>query len=154
MVRAETSFWCHYTSSGLIWNHELAQSNTKMRTKEILFPDISYKIIGAAMEVHGSLGNGFLEKVYENALMIMFKEIPLRATQQTPIKVVFRNEIIGNYVADILIEDKIILELKIVDKITNIHRAQVLNYLKATGLKLAIIINFKNQSLEYERLVL
>ena len=125
-----------------------------MRTKEILYPDISYKIIGAAMEVHRSLGNGFLEKVYENALMVMFNEIPLMATQQTPIKVVFRNEIIGNYIADILIEDKIILELKTVDNITNIHRAQALNYLKATGLKLAIIINFKNQSLEYERLVL
>ncbi len=125
-----------------------------MRTKEILYPDISYKIIGAAMEVHRSLGNGFLEKVYENALMVMFNEIPLMATQQTPIKVVFRNEIIGNYIADILIEDKIILELKTVDNITNIHRAQALNYLKATGLKLGIIINFKNQSLEYERLVL
>ena len=125
-----------------------------MKTKEILYPDISYKIIGAAMEVHRSLGNGFLEKVYENALMVMFKEIPLIAAQQTPIKVVFRNEIIGNYIADILIENKIILELKTVNKITNIHRAQVLNYLKATGLKLAIIINFKNQSLEYERIVL
>ena len=125
-----------------------------MKTREILYPDISYKIIGAAMEVHRSLGNGFLEKVYENALMVMFKEIPLIAAQQTPIKVVFRNEIIGNYIADILIENKIILELKTVNKITNIHRAQVLNYLKATGLKLAIIINFKNQSLEYERIVL
>ncbi len=125
-----------------------------MKTKEILYPDISYKIIGAAMEVHRSLGNDFLEKVYENALMVMFKEIPLIAAQQTPIKVVFRNEIIGNYIADILIENKIILELKTVNKITNIHRAQVLNYLKATGLKLAIIINFKNQSLEYERIVL
>ena len=125
-----------------------------MRTKEILYPDISYKIIGVAMEVHRSLGNGFLEKVYENALMVMFKKIPLIAAQQTPIKVVFRNEIIGNYIADILIENKIILELKTVDKMTNIHRAQVLNYLKATGLKLAIIINFKNQSLEYERIVL
>lgn len=125
-----------------------------MRTKEILYPDISYKIIGAAMEVHRSLSNGFLEKVYENALMVMFKEIPLVAAQQTPIKVVFRNKIVGNYIADILVENKIILELKIVDKITNIHRAQVLNYLKATGLKLAIIVNFKNQSLEYERMVL
>ena len=132
----------------------MAQISTNMKTKDILYPDISYKIIGAAMEVHRSLRNGFLEKVYENALMVMFKEIPLIAAQQTPIKVVFRNVIIGNYIADILIENKIILELKIVDKITNIHRAQVLNYLKATGLKLAIIINFKNQSLEYERLVL
>ena len=74
--------------------------------------------------------------------------------QQASIKVHFMNEIVGNYIADILVEDKVILELKIVDKITDVHRAQVLNYLKATGLKLAIIINFKNRSLEYERIVL
>ncbi len=66
----------------------------------------------------------------------------------------FENEIVGNYYADILVEDMIILELKTVEKITDIHRAQALNYLKATGLKLAVILNFGTKSLEYERLVL
>ena len=66
----------------------------------------------------------------------------------------FENEIVGNYYADILVEDRIILELETVEKITDIHRAQALNYLKATGLKLAIILNFGTKSLEYERLVL
>ena len=66
----------------------------------------------------------------------------------------FENEIVGNYYADILVEDMIILELKTVEKITDIHRAQALNYLKATGLKLAVILNFGTKSLEYKRLVL
>lgn len=105
------------------------------------------------MEVHRELGRGFLEKVYENSLMVMFKNDKIKAMQQALIKVYFKNEIVGNYVADILVEDKIILELKTVDKITDVHKAQALNYLKATGLKLAIIINFKKQSLEYERIV-
>ncbi len=122
--------------------------------KNILNPDLSYKIIGAAMEVHRYLGRGFLEKVYENSLMVMFKNDKIKAVQQASIKVHFKNEIVGNYIADILVEDKIILELKTVDKITDVHKAQALNYLKATGLKLAIIINFKKQSLEYERIVL
>ncbi len=122
--------------------------------KNILNPDLSYKIIGAAMEVHRELGRGFLEKVYKNSLMVMFKNDKIKAVQQASIKVHFKNEIVGNYIADILVEDKIILELKTVDKINDVHKAQALNYLKATGLKLAIIINFKKQSLEYERIVL
>ena len=122
--------------------------------KNILYPDLSYKIIGAAMEVHRELGRGFLEKVYENSLMVMFKNDKIKAIQQASIKVYFKNEIVGNYIADILVEDKIILELKSVDKINDVHKAQTLNYLKATSLKLAIIINFKKQSLEYERIVL
>ena len=122
--------------------------------KNILYPDLSYKIIGAAMEVHRELGRGFLEKVYENSLMVMFRNDKIKAMQQASIKVYFKNEIVGNYIADILVEDKIILELKTVEKITDVHKAQALNYLKATGMKLAIIINFKKQSLEYERIVL
>ena len=106
------------------------------------------------MEVHRELGRGFLEKVYENSLMVMFRNDKIKAMQQASIKVYFKNEIVGNYIADILVEDKIILELKTVEKITDVHKAQALNYLKATGMKLAIIINFKKQSLEYERIVL
>ena len=122
--------------------------------KEIIYKDLSYEIIGVAMEVHRELGNGFLEKVYENALMILLNERGIKAEQQKEIKVYFRGAIIGNYIADILIEDSIIVELKTVERIVDIHRAQVMNYLKATRLKLAMIINFKNKSLEYERIVL
>ncbi len=106
------------------------------------------------MEVHRELGTGFLEKVYENSMMVLFRNNEKKAEQQIPIKVRFKKEIVGNYISDILVDNKVILELKIVDKITDIHKEQAINYLKATGLKLAIIINFKKESLEYERVVL
>jgi GxxExxY protein len=120
----------------------------------ILYKDLSYQIIGLAMEVHRKLGYGFLEKVYENSLMILFRREGIRSEQQYPIKVYFEGEVVGNYVADILIEDKIIIELKCVEKINNIHKAQALNYLKATRMRLAIILNFANDKLQYQRLVL
>jgi len=106
------------------------------------------------MEVHRELGSGFLEKVYENSMMVLFKSEKLSAIKQAPIDVYFSNEIVGHYVADILVDDKIILELKSVEMIRNVHRAQALNYLKATGKRLAIIINFAKEKLEYERLAL
>ena len=105
------------------------------------------------MEVHRKLGFGFLEKVYENALMVLFQREGIQAKQQTPIKVYFEGKIVGDYFADILIEDKIILELKVLKKILDAHRAQTLNYLKATGLRLVIIVNFGKKKLEYERLI-
>lgn len=106
------------------------------------------------MEVHNKLGYGFLEKVYENALMVLFQQEGIMAKQQTPITVYFEGEVVGEYFADILVEDKIIIELKAMEKITDVYKAQALNYLKATGLRLAIILNFGKNKLEYERLVL
>ena len=126
--------------------------DTKMNN--ILYKDLSYQIIGLAMEVHRKLGYGFLEKVYENSLMILFRKEGIRSEQQYPIKVYFDRKVVGNYVADILIENKIIIELKCVEKINNIHKAQALNYLKATRMRLAIILNFAKDKLQYERLVL
>lgn len=122
--------------------------------REILHKDLSYKIVGLAMQIHSELGFGFLEKVYENSMMVLFRRENIMAKQQAPVSVSFEGEIVGDYYADILIEDKIILELKAIEKITDAHKAQALNYLKATGLKLAIIINFGKQRLEYERIVL
>jgi GxxExxY protein len=121
--------------------------------EKILYKDTSYKIVGLAMEVHSKLGYGFLEKVYENAMMVLFRRESISAKQQAPITVYFDGEIVGDYYADILVEDKIILELKAIEKITDAHRAQTLNYLKATGLRLAILLNFGKQKLEYERFV-
>ena len=127
-----------------------------MSTKKeiILYKDLSYKIVGLAMEVHKKLGYGFLEKVYENALMVLYRREGIQSEQQSPIKVYFEGEIVGNYVVDIFVDNKIILELKCVEKIADVHRAQVLNYLKATKTRLAIILNFAKDKLEYERLVL
>jgi GxxExxY protein len=127
-----------------------------MNTKEekILYKDLSYAVVGSAMKVHGELGFGFLEKVYENALMLMLKKNDIEAQQQVPIDVLFNEEVVGQYYADILVDGKIILEIKAVDKIIGGHVAQVINYLKATKLKLGIILNFNKESLEYKRVVL
>ena len=120
---------------------------------EILYKELSYKIVGLAMRVHSKLGYGFLEKVYENALMVLFRREGIEAKQQAPIIVYFEEEVVGNYYADILVEDKVILEIKSVENIIDAHIAQTLNYLKATGLRLAIILNFSKEKLKYKRIV-
>ena len=122
--------------------------------ENIVYRELSYKIVGLAIQVRKELGFGFLERVYENALMVLLRESGIRAEQQVPIKVIFHGQIIGDSIADILVEGSIIVELKAVDKIVPVHKAQVLNYLKATGIKLAILLNFGKDSLEHERLVM
>ncbi|MBZ0096612.1 MAG: GxxExxY protein [Sulfuricella sp.] len=121
---------------------------------KILHQELAYQIVGLAMQVHTRLGNGFLEKVYENALMVLLHKAGIDAVQRAPITVLFDGESIGTYYADILVENKIILELKTVSEISDSHKAQALNYLKATGLNLAMVFNFANPRLEYQRVVL
>lgn len=120
----------------------------------IIHKDLSYKIVGLAMQAHRELGAGFLEKVYENALMVLFEENGILAQAQLPIQVHFHGRIVGDYFADILVENSIILELKAQDRVLQLHKAQTLNYLRATQYRLALLLNFGKQSLEYERVVL
>jgi GxxExxY protein len=94
------------------------------------------------MEVHRKLGYGFLEKVYENALMVLLERGGIKARQQIPTKVSFEGRVVGYYVADIIVESLIILEIKAAENLCDGYRAQTLNYLKATGLRLAILLNF------------
>jgi GxxExxY protein len=120
----------------------------------IYFKELSDKIIGLAIEVHKCLGNGFLEKVYENALMIEFKNNNIVAEQQHSIPVRYKENIVGEYYADILVEKKILLELKTVKRIESIHEAQLIHYLKATSLKLGYILNFAVPlKLEFKRII-
>ena len=119
----------------------------------IIFKDLSYKIVGLAMKVHSELGSGFREKVYDNALMLLLEKEGIPAWQQAPITVFFEGQSVGDYFADILVDGKIILELKTAEKIADAHRAQVIHYLRATGIKVAMILNFGRKSLEYERIV-
>jgi len=121
---------------------------------DVIYSELSYKVVGLAMEVHTKLGYGFLEKVYENAMMVLLRREGIAARQQAAINISFEGQSIGEYFADILVDDKIILELKAGERIANEHKAQVLNYLKATGKRLGIILNFGKKSLEYQRLVL
>lgn len=105
------------------------------------------------MEVHRKLGGGFLEKVYENALMILLRRENIKAVRQAPISVWFEGEIVGEYFADILVEDTIIIELKALENLSSAHRSQTINYLKAAKLKVAYLINFGKQHLQYERFI-
>jgi GxxExxY protein len=120
----------------------------------ILHKDLSYKIVGLAMQVHRELGPGFLEKVYENALMIMFEENGIQAQAQVPLKVHFHGRIVGDYFADIIVESSVIIELKAQERMLQVHKAQTLNYLRATRYRLALLLNFGKTSLESDRLVL
>jgi GxxExxY protein len=116
--------------------------------------DITYKIRSAIFEVNKVLGYGFLEKIYENALLIELKKRGLNAESQVPINVKYKDEIVGDYFADIVVENKVILELKSVDLLQKIHEAQLLNYLKATGYKIGLLVNFTHPKAEIKRFVL
>ena len=116
--------------------------------------ELTYLINGAIFEVNRILGPGFLEKVYQNALLLELKARGIKAEAQYPIKVRYKDKIIGEYFADLLVEDQVIIELKTVNKIEKIHEAQVLNYLKATGIKVGLLVNFKSMKAEIKRLVL
>ena len=116
--------------------------------------EITYAINGAIFEVNRLLGPGFLEKVYENALLIELKRRGLKAESQVPITVFYKEIAVGEYVADILVEDKVIIELKTVEKLDKVHEAQLLNYLKATGIRVGLLVNFKHPRAEIKRMVL
>ena len=116
--------------------------------------DLTYEINGAIFEVNRTLGAGFLEKVYENALLVELQKRGLNAASQAPINVHYKGEIVGEYVADIVVNDQVILELKAIENLQKIHEAQLLNYLKATGYKIGILVNFKNPKAQIKRLVL
>ena len=112
--------------------------------------EISEKIIGAAYDVHNTLGSGFLEKVYQNALMIELKLQGLSAEAEKPITVYYRGEVVGNYIADIVVEDKIIVEVKAINSLSEIHEVQLVNYLTATGIEIGLLLNF-GKSVEVKR---
>jgi GxxExxY protein len=114
--------------------------------------DLTAKIIECAYRVHNTLGFGFLERVYQNALLIELEKNGLQAGKEFPIKVFYGEKIVGDYVADIIVEDKVILELKSVKDLHPAHEAQLVNYLKATGLEVGLLINFA-ESVQVKRKV-
>ena len=124
-----------------------------MSTDRIIHRELSYKVVGMAMQVHRKLGYGFLEKVYENALMVLLRREAIRARQQFPVRVYFEGEDVGFYRADIVVDGKIVIEVKAAEGLIDAHRAQTLNYLRATDLRLAILLNFGREKLQYQRLV-
>ena len=115
--------------------------------------EITERIIGCAYEVANGLGCGFLEKVYENALRVDLQRAGFSVLQQHPIPVLWRGEVVGDYYADLLVEGSVIIELKAVKSFDEIHMAQCLNYLKATGIKVCLLINFAKSQIEVKRIV-
>jgi GxxExxY protein len=114
---------------------------------------VTERIIGCAYTVSNVLGVGFLEKVYENALAHELRKAGLRADQQQPIKVLYDGIIVGDYFADIVVEESVIIELKAAKAFDNIHFAQCVNYLKATGTKICLLINFGQPKVQIKRFV-
>jgi len=117
------------------------------------FEELSKKIIGAAIEVHRELGPGFLENIYEEALKIEFSEHNIDYESQKEIKIKYLGTEIGMHRLDLLVEKKIIIELKAVKEFADIHFAQLRSYLKATGLKTGLLFNFSRPTLEIKRIV-
>ncbi|MGB7324514.1 MAG: GxxExxY protein [Rubripirellula sp.] len=112
---------------------------------------LTEKIIGCAYQVSNTLGSGFLEKVYENALAIELRKNGLRVMQQAPIKVLYDANVVGEYFADLLVSNVVIVELKAVSGISDVFAAQCLNYLKATGLPICLLLNFGKPRIEVKR---
>jgi GxxExxY protein len=116
--------------------------------------ELTYLINGAIFEVNRQLGAGFLEKVYEKALLVELLDRDLKAENQVPIKVNYKGREVGEYYADIVVENQVILEIKAIESLQKIHEAQLLNYLKATGYKIGLLVNFKHPKAEVKRFVL
>jgi len=117
----------------------------------VIYEELTKTILRVCFEVSNELGSGFLESVYEKALLIALTEAGLRAENQVPLNVMFRKRMVGQFFADIIVEKKVLLELKAVRALAPEHLAQVMNYLKATGIEVGLLLNFGNPKLEYRR---
>ena len=117
----------------------------------LLHGELTRSVIGCAFDVINELGHGFLESVYESAMIIALEEAGISVESQKPIDVSFRGRSIGNFYADLLVEEKVIVELKTASTLAPEHSAQVINYLNATGIQVGLLLNFGNPKLEYKR---
>lgn len=118
----------------------------------LLHKTITDKILKVYYEVYNELGHGFLEKVYQNAMYFELKSLGYKVEAQKPIKVYFKSQLVGEYHSDLLVEDKVIVELKATELIMNVHVAQIMNYLKATPIEVGILLNFGEEP-EFKRLI-
>ena len=124
-----------------------------MVQQDFLHKDLTEKIIGAAMEVHKTLRSGFLESVYDEAMAIELDLQKIPFERQKPIDVFYKGKIAKQFFCDFVVEEKVLVELKAIKKLSENEDAQVLNYLKATGFQLALLINFGAASLEFKRII-
>lgn len=129
---------------------------TRMATNgpNIIYPDLSYKIMGAIFEVHKELGPGFLESVYEKALIEELSNRGMKVEIQKFIDLKYKNKKIGVHRLDLVVDDKVVIELKAVERFSVHHKAQLTSYLKASGYKLGILVNFSKNKVEYLRVLI
>jgi GxxExxY protein len=120
---------------------------------ELLLKEEVYQIVGCAIEVLNTLGHGLLEKPYENALAVEFGLRGIPCMQQCHYPVMYKSFQVGEYVPDLIAFSQVIVETKTIERITDTERGQVINYLKITGLRVGLILNFKRAKLEWERLI-
>ena len=123
-------------------------------THRFLYKEETHKIIGCAFEVLNTLGHGLLEKPYENALVVEFQQQGVSFAQQPRFPVIYKNVQVGEYIPDLIVFDKIIVDTKVIESIGNNEKAQIINYLKITGLKVGLLLNFKHPKLQWERIIL
>jgi GxxExxY protein len=119
-----------------------------------LLKEETHAIIGCAFEVLNGLGHGLNEKCYENALVIEFRLKDIRLSQQHQFEVLYKNQRVGLFIPDLIAYDQVIVDAKVIDRITDVERGQMLNYLRITKLRVGLILNFKHPRLEWERIVL
>jgi GxxExxY protein len=122
--------------------------------EDVFLKDEVYEIVSCAIEVINDIGHGIHEKPYENALVIEFGLRCIPVVQQREYPVLFKGQEVGLFIPDLIVYDQVIVDAKVVDKITDHERGQMLNYLKITGMKVGVLLNFKKRKLEWERLVL
>ena len=124
------------------------------RYANVVYPELSYRIMGAIFEVHKTLGPGFVESVYEKALIDEFRRTGLKVEVQKPIILSYKDKQVGKHRLDIVVEGKVVIELKSVARFCAQHQKQLLSYLKASGCKLGILVNFARSRVQYKRVVL
>ncbi len=118
------------------------------------FEKETHEIIGCAFEVLNGIGHGLLEKPYENAMVVEFGLRGIPFQQQMRYPVVYKSALVGEYIPDLIAFDRVIVELKTIDQITNFEKGQIINYLRITGLRVGLILNFKHPRLQWERIIL
>ena len=127
--------------------------NDKLKRKDLLYPELSYQIIGILFDVCNEMGYGYQEKYYQKAISEKLKESKLTFKEQVPVDIIFNDNKIGKYFLDFLIEDKIIMEIKKMDKFLKVNIDQTYAYLKSTKLKLGILANFTKKGIQYKRII-
>jgi GxxExxY protein len=124
------------------------------RKSKLLEEDLTERILAAAFKVHNALGCGFLEKVYENAMVVELSRADMEVEQQKTIQVKYDGVIVGDYQADLIVENRALLECKAANQLDPVHEAQLLDYLRATGIRVGLLLNFGRPKLQHRRLVL